>query len=141
MMSTRPSGTDRAPNFVVFVQSSLSVIATATTAPDVIRIVEGFGGAADDRAKIRAGPSCLQKEIVGPPERQQPALDSVLRVFSPLHVAQALGDDGANGRDRILDTVVQLFKGQLLQLVGRLALPSVDAGLGKQTPHVDLGLR
>jgi len=38
MMSTRPSGTDRAPNFVVFVQSSLSVIATATTAPDVIRI-------------------------------------------------------------------------------------------------------
>jgi len=39
----------------------------------LIRIVEGFGGAADDRAKIRAGPSCLQKEIVGPPERQQPA--------------------------------------------------------------------
>ena len=82
-MSTRPSGTDRAPNFVVFVQSSLSVIATAMTAPDVIRIsgpeienlrliriVEGFGGAADDRAKIRAGPSCLQKEIVRPAERQ-----------------------------------------------------------------------
>jgi hypothetical protein len=28
--------------------------------------------------------------------------------------------------------VVQLFKDQLLQLVGRLALPGVDAGLGKK---------
>src|ERR1700730_7901956 len=35
-----------------------------------IRIVEGFGGAADDLAKIGAAPSCLQKEIVSFPERQ-----------------------------------------------------------------------
>jgi hypothetical protein len=36
---------------------------------------------------------------------------------------------------------VQLFKDELLQPVGRLALPGVDAGLGKQTPGIDLGLR
>ena len=32
----RPAGTDSAPNFVVLVQSSLSVMASAITAPDVI---------------------------------------------------------------------------------------------------------
>ena len=96
-MSTRPSGTDRAPNFVVFVQSSLRVIATAMTAPDVIRIsgpeIENLGSSGLSKAsvaprticaKIRAGPSCLQKEIVRPAERQQPALDGVLRVFGAL---------------------------------------------------------
>jgi len=56
-------------------------------------------------------------------------------------MAQTLRDDGANGRKRILDTVVQFFEDQLLQLVGRLALPGVDAGRGKQTPRVNLGLR
>src|ERR1035437_6037593 len=35
-ISIRPAGTDSAPNFVVLVQSSLSVIASAITAPDVI---------------------------------------------------------------------------------------------------------
>src|ERR1700729_2709613 len=35
-MSMLPPGTDNAPNFVAFVQSSLSVIASAITAPDVI---------------------------------------------------------------------------------------------------------
>ena len=65
----------------------------------------------------------------------------MLRVFSSLQIAQALGDDGADGRERILDAVVQLFEDQLLQLVGRLALPGVDAGLGEQTAGIDLGLR
>jgi hypothetical protein len=37
--------------------------------------------------------------------------------------------------------VVQLFKDQLLQLVGRLALLGVDAGLGKKAAGIDLGLR
>ena len=37
-MSIRPAGTDKAPNLVVLVQSSLSVIASAITAPDVILI-------------------------------------------------------------------------------------------------------
>ena len=61
-------------------------------------------------------------------------------MFSPLQVAQALGDDGSDGRERILDAVVQLLEDQLLQLVGRLALPGVDAGLGQQTAGIDLGL-
>ena len=126
----------------------------AMTAPDAIRIsgpeienfgsigiIEGFGGAADDRAKVRAAPSCLQKQIVRPPEREQPALDGVLRVLGAWQVAQALRDDGADGRERILDAVVQFLEDQLLQLVGRLALPGVDAGRGKQTPCINLGLR
>ena len=37
-ISTRPAGTESAPNFVVLVQSSLNVIASAMTAPEVIRI-------------------------------------------------------------------------------------------------------
>src|SRR5438105_2365096 len=66
-MSTRPSGTDRAPNFVVFVQSSLNVIATAMTAPDVIRIsgpeVENLGSSALSKASMKpqADILCLQK--------------------------------------------------------------------------------
>ena len=126
----------------------------AMTAPDIIRIsgpeienfgsigiVEGFGSAADDRGKVRAAPSCLQKQIVRPSQCEQPALDGVLRVFGFGQVAQALRDDGADGCERILDAVVQLLEDQLLQLVGRLALPGVDAGRGQQTPCIDLGLR
>ena len=126
----------------------------AMTAPDTIRIsgpeienfgsigiIEGFGGAADDRAKVRAGPSCLQQQVVRAPEREQPALDGMLRVPGFGQVAQALRDDGADGRERILDAVVQLLEDQLLQLVGRLALPGVDAGRGQQTLRIDLGLR
>jgi len=43
--------------------------------------------------------------------------------------------------NRRLDAVVQLFKDQLLQLVGRLALPGVDAGPGKKAAGIDLGVR
>jgi len=56
----------------------------------------------------------------------------VLRVFRPLRVTQALGDDGAGGSERILDTVVQLFKDQLLQPVGRLALPGMMPALASK---------
>jgi len=57
-------------------------------------------------------------------------------VLGPLQAAQALGDDGGDGRKRILDAVVQFLKDQLLKLVGRLALSGVDTGLGKQTPRI-----
>jgi hypothetical protein len=102
-------------------------------------IVEGFDGAADDRGKVRAAPSCLQKKIVRP--REQPALDGVLRVLSGWQVAQALRDDGSDGREGVLDAVVQFLEDQLLQLVGRLAFPGVDAGRGEQGLCTDLGLR
>ena len=59
----------------------------------------------------------------------------------PLTGRATLRDDGADRRERILDTVVERFEDQLLQLVGRLSLPGVDAGRGKQTPCIDLGLR
>jgi hypothetical protein len=106
-----------------------------------VRIVEGFGGAADDLTKIGAGPAGLQQEVVSPPERQQPPLDRVLRVLDARCVAQALRGDRADGRQRVLDAVVELFEDQLLQLVGRLALLGFDAGLGKQSLRVDFGLR
>jgi hypothetical protein len=91
-------------------------------------------------AKIGAGPSCLQKEIVSPPERQQPARDGVLRMLGALHVAKALGGDGAHGRECILDAMVKLLQDQLLELVGRLALAGVDASLSEQTLGIDFGL-
>jgi hypothetical protein len=78
---------------------------------------------------------------VSPPDRQQPPLDRVLRVLDVSCVAQALRGYGADGRQRILDAVVEFFQDQLLQLVGRLALLGVDAGLGKQSLRVDFGLR
>jgi hypothetical protein len=52
----RPAGTDRAPNFVVLVQSSLSVIAMAMTAPDIIRIsgpeIANFGWLGSSKASV-----------------------------------------------------------------------------------------
>jgi hypothetical protein len=74
-------------------------------------------------------------------EREQPALDRLLRMLGSRQMAQTLRDDGADGRKRVLDPMVQFLKDQLLQLVGRLALPGVDACRGKQTPRVNLGLR
>jgi hypothetical protein len=56
LMSTRPCGIDRAPNFVALVQSSLSVIAIAITAADAIRIwgpeIENFGSAELSKASV-----------------------------------------------------------------------------------------
>ena len=97
----------------------------------LIGIIEGFGGAADDRAQICAAPSCLQEQIVRSPKREQAALDGVLRVPGFGQVAQALRDDGADGCERILDAMVQLLEDQLLQLVGRLALASMPAVASK----------
>lgn len=118
----------------VLVQSSLSVIPMAITRQmssgcpvrqsriSIVRIGERFDRTADDVARIAVIPSCLQQEIVSPPERQQPARDCVLRVLGALHVAKALGDDSADRRKRIFDAMVKLFQDQLLQLVGCLVL-------------------
>ena len=65
----------------------------------------------------------------------------MLRVLNPLQVAQALGDDCGDRRERVLDAVVQLFEDQLLQPVGCLALSGIDTGLGKQPLCIDLSLR
>ena len=76
-----------------------------------------------------------------PPEREQPAFDGMLRMLGAGQLAQALRDDGSDGCERILDTVVQFLEDQLLQLVRCFALPGVDAGRGKQALRIDLGLR
>jgi hypothetical protein len=36
-------------------------------------------------SEVRAGPSGLQKQVVRPSEREQPALDGMLRVFGAWH--------------------------------------------------------
>jgi hypothetical protein len=109
---------------VVFVQSSLSVIATAMTAPDVIRIsgpeIENFDSSGLSKASMALRMTVPRSALDHFACR--PALDGVLRVLNPLQVAQALGDDCGDGRERVLDAVVQLFEDQLLQLVGCLAL-------------------
>jgi hypothetical protein len=64
----------------------------------------------------------------------------VLRVLGALHVAKALGGNGADYRERILDSMVKLFLDQFLQLVGCLTLAGVDASLGEQSLGVDFGL-
>ena len=126
----------------------------AMAAPDIIRIsgpaIENLGSSGLSKASVALRTIvprfallhlCLQQQIVRAPQRQQPALDGVLRVLGAGQVAQALRDDGADGCECILDTVVQLLEDQLLQLVGRLALPGVDTGRGQQTLRIDLGLR
>src|SRR5450631_3595925 len=62
-------------------------------------------------------------------------------MLGALHVAKALGGDGAHGRECILDAMVKLLQDQLLELVGRLALAGVDASLSEQTMGIDFGLR
>ena len=152
-ISMRPPGTDSAPNFVVLVQSSLNVIASAITAPDVMPIsgpsiekssgalgVIGFGRAANGGHKAGIGPADLHQQIVRAPERDQPALDGLLPVLDAGRGSQALRRDGAHGRERILDAMMQFIENELLQLVRGLALLGVDAGLREQGLGVDDGL-
>ena len=149
----RPAGTDSAPNFVVLVQSSLSVMASAITAPEVILMsgpaIEilpepmrdiGLGRAADGLFEAGVGPSGLQQQIMRAPERHQPAFDGLLAVFDAGRRPQALRCDGADRRQRVLDAVMQLFKNELLQFVGGFALLGVDAGLREQHLGIDTGL-
>ena len=152
-MSIRPEGTDSAPNFVVLVQSSLSVIARAITAPDVIFdvrsrdrksagafVVIGLCRATDRVSKVGIGPSRLQKQIVRPAERDQSSFDRVLPVFDARCGSQALRGNGADGRQRVLDAMVQLLQDQFLQLIGRFALLRVDARLRQKHFCVDARL-
>jgi hypothetical protein len=54
---------------------------------------------------------------MGPPQRDQPALDRLLPVLDAGCCAQALGRDRTDGGQRILDAMMQFTKDQLLQLV------------------------
>ena len=74
------------------------------------------------------------------PQRDQPALDGLLSVLDAGRGAQALGRDRADGRERILDAMMQFAEDELLQFVGGLSLLGVDAGLRKQSLGVDAGL-
>jgi hypothetical protein len=84
-MPTRPAGSDKAPNLVVLVQSSLRGLAMAITAPrgdlDVgpldrefrhFRVVRSLDRAADDFSQIRACPPRLQQQIASAAGRLQP---------------------------------------------------------------------
>ncbi len=75
-----------------------------------------------------------------PTQRDQPAFDGMLAVFNAGCCAQALGGNGTDGRQRVLDAVMQLFKNKLLQFISGFALLCVDSGLRKQHLGVDTGL-
>ncbi len=103
--------------------------------------MENFGASGSSKASVAprtifersALVHRLQQQIVRPPQRQQPARDGVLGVLGAGHVAQALGGNRADRRQRVLDAMVQFFQDQLLQLVGGRALAGVDAGLVEQS--------
>jgi hypothetical protein len=77
---------------------------------------------------------------MGPAQSQETSADGALCLLDALMAAQALGHDRCDGRERVLDAVMQLLENQLLQRAGRIALPGLDAGLGQHARHVDLGL-
>ena len=68
------------------------------------------------------------------------AFDRSLRMLCARCIAQALRRDGAHGRQRVLDAMVQLFQDQLLQLVGGFAFLGVDAMMGTLRGKAGLGL-
>jgi hypothetical protein len=143
-ISTWPAGTDKAPNLVALVQSSLSVIAIAITAPELIWMlgpsIEKFRKSGLSKASVAprtllssgAGPSRLQEQVVGAAQCPQPAFDGVLGVLGAWGITQALRGDGAHRGQGILDAVMKLFQDQLLKFVGRLALLGGDTGLSEQ---------
>ena len=102
--------------------------------------VEGFDRAADDLHQAGARPSRLQQQIVRLSERDQPAFDRLLAVLDTDRRPQALRGNGAHGSQGVLDAMVQFFQDQFLQLVGRLALFGINAGLGQQDLGIDIGL-
>ena len=61
-------------------------------------------------------------------------------MFDASRRAQALGGNGAHGRERILDAMMHFFENELLQLVRGFTLLGVDAGLREQGLGVDAGL-
>ena len=69
------------------------------------------------------GPSGLQQQVMRPPQCDQPAFDGMLTVFDACRRPQALRRNGADGRERVLDAVMQFFEDKLLQLVRQLRAP------------------
>jgi hypothetical protein len=86
------------------------------------------------------GPTDLHQQIMGAPKRDQPAFYGLLPVLNAGRRSQALGRDGAHGRERILDAMVHFFENELLQLVRGFTLLGVDAGLREQGFGVDASL-
>src|SRR4030088_1685103 len=84
------------------------------------RAAKGMG-----QAGIR--PADLHQQIMGPAERQQPALHGLLSLLDTSRGSKALRRDGADSRKRILDTMVQFTQDEFLQLVGGLAFLGIDA--------------
>ena len=59
-------------------------------------------------------PADLHQEIVGPAQRDQPALHCLLAVLDTGRRTKALGSDRADGRQSVLDAMVKFPKDQLL---------------------------
>jgi hypothetical protein len=74
---------------------------------------------------------------MSPPERQQAAFDGVLRCRASGTLRRLCEAMALTVASVFLMRWWSLFQDQLLQLVGRLALFGVDAGLGEQRPPAD----
>ena len=74
------------------------------------------------------------------PQPDQAALDGLLPMLDAGRRPQTLGRNRAHGRERIFDAMMQLFENKPLQLVRRLPLLCIDAGLHEQHLGVDAGL-
>ena len=74
------------------------VIRKAADALTVIRL----GGAANGVSEAGAGPTDLHQQVMHAPKRDQSAVNGLPPVFDARCSAQALGCDGADGRERVL---------------------------------------
>src|SRR3954469_4182939 len=85
-------------------------------------------------------PADLHQQIESASERKQPPLHRRLSMFDAGRCPKTLRRYGADGRERVLDTMMQLAKNEFLQLVGSLALLSVNARFGEPGLGVDASL-
>lgn len=99
--------------------------------------VIGLRRTAKGMGEAGAGPADLHQQVMGTSEREQPALHRLLSVIDAGRSPKTLRRDRADRGESILDAMVQLAKDQLLQLVGRLALLGVNAGLREEHFGVD----
>ena len=80
-----------------------------------------------DGAEIGAFPALLGQQVMHAGERHQPAFEAFLGVLHRLGVPEGLVDDGLNGRQGVLDPVIQLMDQQALVVQRTLVIRDVDA--------------
>jgi hypothetical protein len=83
-----------------------------------------------------AGGLRLQQQIVRAAQRHQPQFDGGAPVLKAGGVTQALGGNRNDGRQRVLDAVMQFLEQQTLQLLGGFVFRGINASLSQETRRV-----